>query len=421
MKKLKIPIMNEIKQQKNLPEIFSLGENKYTTNYEVILDLGNQPWGNDFLKAENVGKENKYPLKLVYCYESELLQLSYFVPKEVMFKEHSYLSGMTRTLVNHFYSLASENLVQYNLDINNDVILDIGGNDGSQLAQYKNLGFKRVINFESADNICEISQNNGINTINDFFNEESVKKYLSKKSVSLINASGVFFHLEELDSVIKGINYCLKDDGVFVVQFMYAGAMIENLNFDTIYHEHLCYYTLNSLTKLLEKYNLFLEDASYSDIHSGSIIAKFRKNKNNLTKRAEELITRDKKYNLESFKDFAKKIEERRYKLRELLQGLKNEGKKIYAYGAPVKGNTLLNYMDITNDLIDKAVEINPYKVGTYMPGSHIPVEKESKNNIPDYYLMLSHNFEKELLSNNKDIMEKGVKFIIPFPEIKII
>lgn len=202
---------------------------------------------------------------------------------------------------------------------------------------------------------------------------------------------------------------------------MYAGAMIENLNFDTIYHEHLCYYTLNSLTKLLEKYNLFLEDASYSDIHSGSIIAKFRKNKNKLTNRAEELIIRDKKYNLESFKDFAKKIEERRYKLKELLQGLKTLGKKIYAYGAPVKGNTLLNYMGITNNLIDKAVEINPYKVATYMPGSHIPVEKESKNDLPDYYLMLSHNFEKELLSNNKDIMEKGVKFIVPFPEIKII
>lgn len=141
--------MNEqISQQKNLPEIFSLGENKYTTDYQIILDLGEQPWGNNFLKPENVGKENKYPLKLVYCHNSELLQLSYFVPKEVMFKEHSYLSGMTRTLMNHFYSLASENLIQYNLDINNDVILDIGGNDGSQLSQYKNLGFKKVINFE---------------------------------------------------------------------------------------------------------------------------------------------------------------------------------------------------------------------------------------------------------------------------------
>jgi hypothetical protein len=404
-----------------LPYIFSLGENKLTNDYEIILDLGLQPWGNDFLKKDEVGKENMYPLQLVYCNQSELLQLSYFVPKEVMFKDHTYLSGMTRTLVTHFYSLASENLIQYNLDIVNDIILDIGGNDGSQLIQYQNLGFKNVINFESADNICEVSKKNGVPVINNFFNEETVKSTIKKGSIKLINASGVFFHLEQLHSVINGINYCLKDDGIFVVQFMYAGAMIENLNFDTIYHEHLCYYTLNSLTKLLNQYGLYLEDASYSDIHSGSIIAKFRKHKCDLTKKALELVKKDKAYNLESFKTFAKKIESRRYKLKEILQDLKNSGKRIFAYGAPVKGNTLLNYMGITNSLIDKAVEINPYKVNTYTPGSHIPVVKENKKDLPDYYLMLSHNFEKEFIENNKDIMDKGVKFIIPFPEIKII
>lgn len=404
-----------------LPYIFSLGENKLTNDYELLLDLGNQPWGNDFLKKDEVGKENTYPLQLVYCNQSELLQLSYFVPKEVMFKEHTYLSGMTRTLVTHFHSLASENLIQYNLDTDSDIILDIGGNDGAQLIQYQNLGFKNVINFESADNICEVSKKNGIPVINDFFNEETVKRNVKEGSIKLINASGVFFHLEELHSVINGINYCLKDDGVFVVQFMYAGAMIENLNFDTIYHEHLCYYTLNSLKKLLNKYGLYLEDASYNEIHSGSIIAKFRKTQYPLTKRAIKIIEEDKRYNLESFREFAKKIENRRYKLKELLQDLKSSGKKIYAYGAPVKGNTLLNYMGIDNNLIDKAVEINPYKVGTYTPGSHIPVVKENKKDIPDYYLLLSHNFEKELINNNKDIMDKGVKFIIPFPEIKII
>lgn len=411
------------KDKKNIisEEIFSLGENKYTKNYEVILDLDEQPWGNDFIKEEQIGKEKKYPLKLVYCYDSELLQLSYFVPKEVMFKNHSYLSGMTKTLINHFHQLAEENLTQYTLNTDTDTILDIGGNDGSQLMQYKSLGFKNLINFESAENISKISRQNGITTINKFFNEENIKDSITQNSVALINASGVFFHLEELDSVIKGINYSLKEDGIFIVQFMYAGAMIENLNFDTIYHEHLCYYTLNSLTKLLKKYNLFLEDAVYSEIHSGSIIAKFRKNEKPLTSRAQLLLENDKKYNLNSFRDFAKKIESRRYNLKEVLQNLKNAGKKVYAYGAPVKGNTLLNYMGITNKLIDKAVEINPYKIGTYMPSSHIPVEKETKNDLPDYYLMLSHNFEKELLNKNKDIIEKGVKFIIPFPEIKII
>lgn len=401
--------------------IFSLGENKLTTNYESILNLGNQPWGNGFIKEEEIGKEPHYPLEVVYCNQSELLQLSYFVPKETMFKSHSYLSGTTKTLLKHFYELAKENLEQYNLDIENDIILDIGGNDGSQLVEYKKLGFKNIINFESADNICEISKNNEIHTINDFFNEDNCRNHLKEGSIKLINASGVFFHLEELDSVIKGINYSLADDGIFVVQCMYVGAMIDNLNFDTIYHEHLCYYTLHSLQKLLLKYNLYLEDAVFNEIHSGSIICKFRKTQYPITQRTNVLVERDKKYNLEAFRNFSQEIQIRRYKLKELLTQLKDEGKKIYAYGAPVKGNTLLNYAGITNDLIDKAVEINPHKIGTYTPGSYIPVIKEDENDTPDYYLMLSHNFEKELIDKNKHIIEKGVKFIIPFPEIKII
>lgn len=403
------------------PEIFSLGENKLTSDYELILDLGKQPWGNGFISKNDIGTEPIYPLQLVYCNQSELLQLNYFVPKEIMFKEHSYISGTTKTLLNHFYTLAEENLNQYSLNVDNDTILDIGGNDGSQLLQYQKLGFKNVINFESADNICKLSEQNGINTINEFFNEEAVKKHVEPNSIRLINASGVFFHLEELDSVIKGINYCLSDDGIFVVQCMYVGSMIDNLNFDTIYHEHLCYYTLHSLRKLLFKYNLYLEDAYFSEIHSGSIICKFRKSQYDITERAYNLIERDDTYNLSSFKKFATDVCDKRYALKDFLTELKNQGKTIYAYGAPVKGNTLMNYMGITNKLIDKIVEINEYKIGTYSPGSHIPVVKESTDDLPDYYLLLSHNFESEIINKNKHIINKGVKFIIPFPEIKIV
>jgi hypothetical protein len=404
----------------NKKEIFSLGENKLTTDYEVILDLGLQPWANGFLSKEECGNEPKYPLQLVYCNKPGLLQLSYFVPKETMFSDHTYISGTTRTLIDHFYKLAVENVNDYNLDKKNDVILDIGGNDGSQLEQYKKLGFKNLINFESATNICELSEEKGIETINEFFNEENVKDELEPNSVKLINASGVFFHLEELDSVIKGINYCLKDDGVFVAQCMYVGAMIDNLNFDTIYHEHLCYYTLKSLTKLLKKYDLHLEDAYFDEIHSGSIICKFRKNKCKITERTKILKKRDKKYTLDSFRKFAKSIDSIVFELKRLLCTKKLLGKKVWGYGAPVKGNTLLNYMGVTDEDIEKIVEVNPYKIGTYAPGSYIPVIKESKDNLPDSYLLLSHNFEKEILEKNKDIINKGVSFITPFPVCEI-
>lgn len=403
--------------------IFSLGENATTTDYEVILDLGEQPWGNNFLTKEQVGTEPIYPLKLVYCNQSELLQLSYFVPKEVMFYDHTYLSGMTKSLQKHFYDVAEENFKDLNLSLD-DCILDIGGNDGTQLLQYKKIGFDNVINIDSAVNICKLSEESGIKTYNMFFNEENVKQVIDKGSVKLINASGVFFHLEELHSVIKGIDYILSEDGVFVVQFMYSGAMIENGNFDTIYHEHLCYYTIHSLSKLLDKYGFKIFDAQYVEIHSGTIIAKFCKktcDKYAITERCLEQIEKDKKYNLECFIAWGKYIESKKNDLRLFLEDLKAQNKTIYAYGAPVKGNTLLNYMNIDNKIIDKVVEVNPLKIDKYTPGSHIPVIKESLEDLPDYYLLLSHNFKEEIISKNKDILNKGVKFIIPFPHIEVV
>ena len=404
-------------------KIFSLGENKLTTDYEIVLDLGNHPWCNDFLKKEECGKELKYPLQLVYCNKPGLLQLSYFVPKETMFHDHCYLSGVTNSLIKHFYDVADENINQFNIQ-HNDLVVDIGGNDGSQLLQYKKLGIDNVLNIECSDRVSDISKNAGIKTINQYFNKQCVKQHIGKNAVKLYNASGVFFHLEELHSVIEGIEFSLQDDGVLIVQFMYAGTMIEKFNFDTIYHEHLCFYTMQSLNNLIGNYNLEIFDAYYSEIHSGSIIAKICKKTSKLnlkTDRCLKLFEKDKKYYLSAFKEFAKTIESKKDNLRNLLTDLKSKGNTIYAYGAPAKGNTLLNYFKIDHTLVDKSVEINELKIGKYLPKSHIPITKEDPADLPNYYLLLAHNFEEEIIEKNKEIIDQGTKFIVPFPEIKII
>jgi len=389
-----------------------------------ILNLGDHPWCNNFLTSDELGNEPLYPLNLVYCDNCDLLQLDYTVPKETMFKNHTYVSSTTQTLKKHFLDLAIENKTQFNLKPE-DLILDIGGNDGTQLLQYKSIGLENVLNVESADNIANLSINSGVKTINKFFNEETVDEFIGKKTVKLINASGVFFHLEELHSVIKGIQKCLKDDGIFVVQFMYAGTMVEKLNFDGIYHEHLCYYTLKSLNNLLEPYGFKIFDSYYSEIHSGSMIAKVCKKTSNFidTERHLKSIEIDSKYNKDSFIEFSKKIQLEKNKLKELLSELKLKNKecKIYAYGAPAKGNTLLNYFEIDNSLINKVVEVNDLKIGLYTPKSHIPIVKESIYDLPNYYILLSHNFYDEIIEKNKPLIEKGVKFIIPFPKIEII
>lgn len=392
-------------------------------NLSSILDLGEQPWCNDFLVKEKIGKENTYPLNLMHCNDCSLLQLSHTVAKETMFGDHSYLSGVTKTLRNHFYDVAVENVKHFSIS-DDDLVVDIGGNDGTQLQQYKKAGINNLLNVECAKRVSDVSRKNGIKTITEYFNRDCVEKYIGEKSVKLYNASGVFFHLEELHSVIEGIKFSLRDDGVLIVQFMYAGTMIEKLNFDTIYHEHLLYYTISSLEKLLSRYGLTIFDAYYSEIHSGSIIAKITHTDGELdskTQRFLELWEKDKKYTIEAFREFSEKIQHRKEHLRDFLINLKENGKTIYAYGAPAKGNTLLNYFNIDHTLIDKAVEINEMKIGNYLPGSHIPITKESEDDLPDYYLLLSHNFEEEIIKRNKDIIAGGVRFIVPFPEIKVV
>jgi hypothetical protein len=240
----------------------------------------------------------------------------------------------------------------------------------------------------------------------------------------IINASGVFFHLEELHSVCRGIKKLLADNGVFVVQFMYFKDMVEKLSFDGIYHEHLCYYTLQSLMSLLKQYDLVLIDAYHAPIHGGSMITKFVHDTSyhNPTDRAKQAVYNEfKELTDAKIKEFVEKVQSKKDSVREYLLDLKKQGKKIYGYGAPAKGTTLLNYFNIDNTILDKVVEVNDLKVGLYTPGTHIPIVKESKDDLPDYYLNMAWNFSDEIIAKNQDIIKKGVKFITPFPEIKII
>lgn len=380
-----------------------------------ILDLGKTPWCNNFLKESQLGTEPSYPLELMYCKVCTLAQLNYTVPKETMFSKHTYVSGTTKTLAKHFYDLAGDNISVYGLKPK-DLVVDIGGNDGTQLIQYRSWGMTNLVNVESASNIAEISRSNGIRTINEFFNEYTVEQHFEAGSAKLINAAGVFFHLEELHSVLKGIKKLLHKDGVFVVQFMYLQDIVNNLAFDAIYHEHLCYYTLRSLENLLRPYGLKIYDAFHSPIHAGSMMARIQHDglHPSCSVRFLNMAHRE-QVGLPELQAFAKGVSSRKDGLRHNLLQLKKLGAKIYGYGAPAKSTTLLNYLGIDNTILEKMVEVNELKVGLYTPGTHIPIVKESIDDVPDYYLMLAYNFKDEILAKNK-----GAKatFITPFPDV---
>jgi hypothetical protein len=386
---------------------------------ETILDLGKHAWCNHFITLKERGREPLYPLRMVYCHNCSLAQLDYTVKKEVMFADHSYVSGTTKTLGLHFFKVASENKKQFGLT-EKDLILDIGGNDGTQLLQYKGIGCDNVLNIESAFNIAKLSKEAGIRTIPEFFNEASVDKHDLAGKVKLINASGVFFHLEELHSVIRGIKKALTRDGIFVVQFMYLGDMIEKMSFDGIYHEHLCYYSLQSIANLLKPHGLTIFDAYRSDIHGGSIIAKITHKEAAISgrRRYKELAAKEARFvTYQNLKGFGKNVVKWRSKFNAKINDIREEGKKIYGFGAPAKGNTLLTYCGLDNNVLECLFEVNPMKCGLYTPYTHIPIVKEDHSIVEDdsYALLLSWNFADEIISKCGDLVDRGVEFIIPF------
>jgi len=385
------------------------------SHFVLGIDLGTQPWGNHFLKQDMVGKEPFYPLRVVVCEKCSCAQLDYTVKKEVMFSEHTYLSGITRSLAEHFEQTAQTVDQRFFSDKKTKSVLDIGSNDGTQLKAYQRLGYE-VLGVESAKTVSEIAVKNGIPTLNAFFNLETAEKI--GKTFDVVNASGVFFHLEELHSVTEAIRKYLKTKGVFVVQFLYMKSIIENTAFDQIYHEHLLYYTLKTLSALLNLHGLELFDAEFSSIHGGTIIGyvshqgSYRATEK--LKQMEETEEKSGCNTLAAYVDFSRKTEELKRKNVEFLEKRKKEKKKIFGMGAPVKGNTLLNYFGIGPQFLECLVEKNELRKGLFSPGSHLPILIEKEIQPPDVYYVLAWNFKKEILQNNERLIKNGVEFYFP-------
>lgn len=383
---------------------------------ELVINLGDQPWCNHFLTSEEVGHEPFYPLHVLYCLDCSTSQLDYTVDKEVMFGNHTYLSGVTKALSSHFRGIAKEVNERFNPAHETKSILDIGSNDGTQLKHFIDLGWN-VLGVESSTVTAEIANTSGVKTLNTFFNAETIS--LLDRKFDVINAAGVFFHLEELHSVTEGIKAGLNEDGVFVVQFLYVKSIMENDAFDQIYHEHLLYYTLKTLQTLLKRHRLELFDAYLAPIHGGQMIGFVghpgRREKSQRLRDLEKSENESGCNAIEAYKAFAKRIELMRKKNQAYLNKAKKDGKKVFGMGAPVKGNTLLNYFGVGPDLIECLLEKNTLRRDLFSPGMHIPIVMEDEVDvIPDIYYVLAWNFKKEILENNKKLVDQGVEFFFP-------
>jgi hypothetical protein len=394
---------------------------------ELIIDLSDQPHCNRLVRPDLPrGAEPAYPLRVGVCQHCTMMQIDYTIPKETMFSDYPYVSGTTKTLPGHFAETAERIAAAYGLGPA-DLVVDIGSNDGTWLKQYSGFGC-RVLGVEAAANIAALANEAGIATWNRFFNEDCARDILAQHGpAKIVTAAGVFFHLEELHSVVRGIAALLSEDGVFVVQAIYLGGMLENTAFDQVYHEHLCYYTLRSLSALLEQHGLEVFAAALIPIHGGSIEAHVARQGSRpvgdsvRALRAEE--QRKGLGDIATYRAFAGNVVSLRERLRALLEEYRAQGRSVWAYGAPAKGSTLLNSFGIGPDLVQQAVERNPLKVGLAIPGVRIPIVAEAAAARPDAYLVLAWNFIDEFLANpaNQAFMQAGGEFIVPIPQVRVI
>ncbi len=392
-------------------------------NVELFLDLTDQPHCNRLVPPSKLaGQDPRFPLRVGFCHDCSLVQIDHTIPKEDMFSDYPYVSGTTKTLVEHFKKTAERLANSYQLT-SKDLVVDIGSNDGSWLKGYQPLGI-RVLGVEPASNVVEIARKNGVPTEHRFFNLETAAHVLAKEGpASLITASGVFFHLEELHSVTKGIKHLLGPKGVFAVQAIYLGGMVQNNAFDQVYHEHLCYYTFKSLKALLNRHGLECFHVHLEDIHGGSLeVHAGHPGAHPIDATVAAFEAQERAQGLEKFstyQKFAENVWKLKRELLTVLSGFKAAGKTVYSYAAPAKGATLLNSFGIGTDLVQKAVERNPLKFGFAIPGCRIPILDEAKTERPSAYLLLAWNFLPEILRKEKDFLEQGGVFIVPGEEVR--
>jgi SAM-dependent methyltransferase len=391
---------------------------------ELFLDLGDQPHCNRLIPASRMTEQEPfYPLRVGFCHDCTLVQIDHTIPKENMFSDYPYVSGTTNTLVRHFNETSGRLVSTYDLH-DNDLVVDIGSNDGTWLAQYQPFGL-RVLGVEPAANVAQMATEHGRPTLNRFFNEDTADIILEQHGpASLVTAAGVLFHLEELHSVIQGIGRILAPKGVLVVQAIYLGGMIENLAFDQIYHEHLCYYTLRSIGRLFALHGLEIFDVRLVPIHGGSIEVHAGACGGRAVKPAVVTFSemeREKRFGeIETYRDFSKRILALKEELLAGLRSRRSQGKTVWAYGAPAKGATLVNSFGIGTDLVERAVEKNPMKVGYAIPGMRIPIVAEG-HGTPDVYLVLAWNFLQEFVEKERAFLEGGGEFLVPIPKVKSI
>ena len=392
-----------------------------------FLELGTMPLANSFLTEQELTcvDEPAYPLDVFFCERCGLVQIEHVVSPDLLFKDYIYFSSTSDRVHIHARYLAQSFQKRLGLD-RDSLVIEIASNDGTVLQYFKEAGV-RIVGVEPAGNIAQVATQAGIETCNDFFNTVTAAKLQeSYGEADVILGRHVFAHVPQIHDFVKGLKKLLSPMGAVVIEAPYLIDFVEKNEFDTVYHEHYSYLSVRAMSYLFNLYDMELFDVERVDIHGGSILYFIgHKGAHSVSVSVPELLAKELEKGLdkkETYLDFSRRVMENRDILMTLLEELKSAGKRVAAYGAPAKGNTLLNYCGITTDLVAYTVDKSPHKQKLFTPGSHLPVYHPDKlaEDKPDYVLLLAWNFAEEILSQQKAYLDGGGKFIFPIPKVKV-
>jgi SAM-dependent methyltransferase len=393
-----------------------------------VLSLGTTPLANQLLSEAELGRqEPTYPLDLAYCPGCSLVQIIHTIPPEDLFTDYVYFSSFSDSMLTHAKELATRIANERALGTR-DRVIEIASNDGYLLQFYKALGIE-VLGIEPARNIAKVARERGIPTLSEFFGKELGDRLKAEdKRAAVVHANNVMAHVPDINMFAAGLFSILADEGVALIEVPYVREMIDRCEFDTIYHEHVFYFSVTALAALFERHDLKVVDVEVIPLHGGSLLVSVARKsaKQAVGSRVIEMLEDEKSAGMASsayYEGFSQRVRELRGELRRVLAELKANGSRIAAYGAAAKGSTLLNYAGIGRETLDFVVDRSPHKQGKFMPGVHLPIRAPSAllEEQPDYVLLLTWNFKDEILAQQEAFRHAGGKFIVPLPRISIV
>lgn len=415
-----------------MKKINSVSKCRFCNNkleYSVI-DLGMSPLCQKHVKPENANDMEKfYPLHAFVCEHCWLMQLEEFAtPNDIFAEEYAYFSSYSESWLEHAQKYTELMIRRFGLNSNN-LVIEIASNDGYLLQWFMQKGIP-ILGVEPAANVAEAAKEKGIRTEVEFFSKKTALKLAAKYGkADLLVGNNVLAHVPDINDFVSGMKQILSPEGLITMEFPHLQRLIERNQFDTIYHEHFSYLSFIAVNRIFAHYGITLFDVEELTTHGGSlrIYGKHADNhQKKVSDRVNELLQREIDLGFESleyYSLFEEKVKETKRKILEFLIEAKRNGKTVVGYGAPGKGNTLLNYCGIRTDFLDYTVDMSPHKQGNFLPGTHIPIlpPEMIRETQPDYVFILPWNLKDEIMIQHKYIRDWGGKFIVPIPELMIL